>query len=129
MQFEFFNGEACVCLPGYNRINGACVRAAINDNITKCQALANREWINNVCSCKTGYLLANNECIKIATSGCPINSYNNGLGTCICDLGYYKDLTTKLCLKGDTMSSFQYQKRQPNMYLRCWSYPVQWFMR
>jgi hypothetical protein len=45
-------------------------------------------------------LVNGDDCIKIYTSGCPANSYDNGLGTCICDLGFYKDTKTQSCVKG-----------------------------
>lgn len=97
MIYEYFNGQGCVCLNNYMRVNGVCTFNG--DVIKECEKQENRMWANNSCVCKTGFILVNQMCLR-NVNDCPANSYNNGLGSCICSLGYYNDTVTKSCVKG-----------------------------
>jgi hypothetical protein len=96
-----WNGNACVCLAGYNLINGvcgvcpslsawmasqqACVCLSgyylINGACTACQA--NSGWNGSACVCLSGYYLINNVC-----SQCPPGTVWSG-SACVCPAGTY----------------------------------------
>ena len=51
--------------------------------------------MNGNCVCISGYTEINGICIK----QCPENSFDNGLGECVCNEGFYK-ATTGICVPG-----------------------------
>ena len=82
-------------MDGYARVNGLC-QATIKPNVTiNCQA--NSVLTNGVCVCSSGYTSVNNLCIQ--TNKCGANSYDNGLGFCVCNTGFYK-ATNGSCVSG-----------------------------
>lgn len=70
----------------------------MSDEIARCSSLKNTEWVNSRCKCKQGYLMVEGDCVKVSNSTCSINSYDNGLGTCVCELGFYKVVKTQQCV-------------------------------
>ena len=100
LPFEYFNGQGCICLDGYARINGLCQPSGNNggNNGSNTTCPTNAERVNGVCTCQTGYSLMNGVCVISSTGSCPANSYDNGLGFCVCNSGYYK--LNGVCVQG-----------------------------
>jgi hypothetical protein len=101
LPFEYYNGQGCVCLDGYARVSGLCQATGAPTNNTKpgitISCPNNSVLTNGVCVCSTGFTLVNNLCIQ--TSKCGANSYDNGLGFCVCNSGFYK-ATNGSCVAG-----------------------------
>lgn len=70
---SYFNGQSCVCLPGFFSASGLC---------TSCPA--NSSWNGKFCQCDPNFYFNNNLCVEIIKQSCPLNSYDNGLGSCVC---------------------------------------------
>lgn len=92
MPYEYFNGQGCMCLDGYSRINGLCQPTGNNNgtNGTNITCPSNSYLSGKECICNSGYTKANGVCVPNSNPGCGANSYDNGLGFCVCNSGYYK---------------------------------------
>lgn len=64
-------------------INNLCQLNTINNNCSQ-----NSYWSGAMCICVSGYTMINFAC-QINQNECPSNSFNNGLGVCVCQQGYY----------------------------------------
>lgn len=53
-----------------------------------CPANSTRQ--NGVCTCSSGYTMTNGACVLDELT-CPLNEYDNGMGSCQCDEGYTRD--------------------------------------
>ena len=122
----FFNGNECVCDVGYGYVNGQClaysaipipviinlpqtVATTTTTQTTSTVTVSNpTTGTNNVSTSSntnTNTVTSNANSNSItqtsisASSGpCPANSFNNGLGTCVCNTGYY--FSNNACLQG-----------------------------
>lgn len=81
----YFIGNKCACEVGYTYSKGECVAIVIQsppvivpDN-TKTNAANNSTGSNN--STTVG--------VSVTSSSCGANSYGNGLGICVCSVGFY----------------------------------------
>lgn len=97
LPFEYFNGQGCMCLDGYARVNGLCRPSGNTGGETE-TCPTNAQRVNSVCVCNQGFNLINGVCVEIPTNQCPENSKDNGLGFCVCNAGYYR--SNGVCLKG-----------------------------
>lgn len=89
-------------MDGYARVNGLCqATGAPSNNSTKPPVVvtcpANSVLTNGECVCNNGFTKVNGLCIQ--SSKCGANSYDNGLGFCVCNSGFYK-ATNGSCLAG-----------------------------
>lgn len=111
----FFNGNECVCEVGFGYINGQCTALTIGSAIPVI--------INPKSSDKTAASTSTTSTTSSSTStitvtpapspavvppkqtytntgsiSCPSSSYDNGLGTCVCNSGYY--FSAQGCIQG-----------------------------
>jgi hypothetical protein len=79
---QLWNGVECICIDGYNLINGICQLCPINtffDGSTcsygpqKC-TMSNQIWNGYTCVCINGYFMVNINCVT-----CPSNTLWNGV--------------------------------------------------
>ena len=85
----YFNGACCVCVSGFNLINGACQKCPVGTGFdgTQCSAKAvssltcgsNQIAVDGKCVCNSGLYLINGQCLS-----CPAYTVWNG-SYCKCD--------------------------------------------
>ena len=81
---QIHNGTTCVCISGFFMVNNVCRSCPPNS-----------VWNGNLCKCKNGFTLVNGVCVNRSSVVCPANSFNNGLGICICRLKNHRMVNNK----------------------------------
>lgn len=104
LQFQYYNGSACVCIPGFSMINSNCVQdSSQNPNNPPANCGSNSYFSNGVCICISGHILVSGNCVFNNLGGsCQTNSFNNGLGFCVCSTGFYN--SSNQCIQGSPCS-------------------------
>ena len=97
---QIHNGTACVCISGFFMVNNVCRSCPPNS-----------VWNGNLCKCKNGFTLVNGVCVNRSSVVCPANSFNNGLGICICRLKDHRMVNNK-CQKVQCGTNFQWNGTQ-----------------
>ena len=63
--YSVLNGNSCDCLPGFDKVNGACVCSGVLVSATqcdKCAAKPNSKWNGYICECSEGYIEVFGKC-------------------------------------------------------------------
>ncbi len=122
-QNEQWNGNQCVCVSGFIRVNGVCYplcgqNAYIINGACMCipnyiySASANQCVLQSSPTCGTNFVLVNGVCVCPSSSGlgiingrcvlCPANSFVNSAGNCQCTNGFALSSVTLSCVSSNT---------------------------
>ena len=125
----FDNGYECVCEIGYGYIMGRCTPLSnypgivVTNSTTTTVTTTTTTVIKKhpthptvptvptkplpVPSCPVGFQRINGNCIKVELQ-CPPGSHSDGVGSCVCETGYY--MKDGQCVKQEPCPSHQIQK-------------------
>ena len=120
---SFFNGVECVCEVGYAFINGQCQLLKMQVKTTKVTTTTTTTTTTvhqvghegqtstgattsqpaqpqpqSPVPCPDGYVRVNGNCQMNTPAQCAANSHDNGLGTCVCNDGFY--FSNNVCVAG-----------------------------